>query len=147
MKMPKELTNAILIYIGIFLCFLVMEFLGLSQFLFLRILNAAFIYYGVNRSLRMNIEEGQFGYITNLVSAGKAAVGGVFNSLDRLLVFIYLHGGTTYIRNLSGAFLFGGNPTANEYCTGILIERIASSVIIVHVTMQLWRKKTTSQDD
>lgn len=93
------------------------------------------------------MEEGQFGYITNLVSAGKTAVGGVFLSVGGLLVYIYLRGGTTYIRNLSGAFLFGGNPTANEYCIGLLIEGIASSVIIVFVTMQLWRKKTTSQDD
>lgn len=147
MKIPKELTNAILISIGISLYFLGMEFLGLLGFLYLRILNVAFIYYGVNSTLRMNMEEGQFGYITNLVSAGKTAVGGVLLSVGQLLVYIYLRGGTTYIRNLSGEFLFGGNPTAKEYCTGVLIEGIASSVIIVFVTMQRWRKKTTSQDD
>jgi hypothetical protein len=147
MKMPKELINAILIFTGISLYFLLMEFFGLSKFLYLRILNAAFIYFGVNRTLRMNMAEGQFGYITNLLSAGATALGGVFLSVGGLFAYIYFRGGTTYIRNLSGEFLFGGNPTANEYCIGVVIEGIASSVIIVFVAMQLWRKKTTSQED
>jgi hypothetical protein len=147
MKMPKELINAILIFTGISLYFLLMEFFGLSKFIYLRMLNAAFIYFGVIRTLRMNMEEGQFGYITNLLSAGATALSGVLLSVGGLFVYIYLRGGNAYISNLSGEFLFGGNPTANEYCFGVLIEGIASSVIIVFVAMQLWRKKTTSQED
>ncbi len=147
MKMPKELINAILIFAGISVYFLLMEFFGLSKFLYLRILNAAFIYFGVNRTLRMNMAEGQFGYITNLLTAGTTALGGVFLSVGGLFTYIYLRGGNAYISNLSGEFLFGGNPTANEYCFGVLIEGIASSVIVVFVAMQLWRKKTTSHED
>ncbi|MGL2965191.1 hypothetical protein [Flavobacterium sp. XGLA_31] len=146
MKLPKELTNGIVIFTGIALYFLIMEFFGLSKLLYLRILNAAFVYYGVSRTLQSNMAEGKTGYVLNLLSAGITAIVGVLLSVAGLLTYIYLRGGNTYIDNLSGEFLFGGNPTANEYCIGVLFEGIASAVIVVFVAMQFWRKKTSTEN-
>ena len=146
MKLPKELTNGIIIFAGIAIYFFAMEFFGLSNLLYLRMLNAAIVFYGVNRTLKSNFAEGKSGYVSNLLSAGITAIIGVLLSVGGLLTYIYLRGGDDYINTLSEDFLFGGKPSANEYCIGVLFEGLASAVIVVFVTMQLWRSKTSSED-
>lgn len=146
MKLPKEFSNGILIFAGIATYFLIMEFFGLAHIVYLRALNAAFVYYGISRTLQSNIKEGKTGYVTNLLSAGTTAIVGVLLSVVGLVSYIYLRGGNQYINNLSSEFLFGGNPTANEYCFGLLFEGIASAVILVFVAMQFFRSKTAAQD-
>ncbi|MBP6556986.1 MAG: hypothetical protein KAX93_03090 [Flavobacterium sp.] len=146
MKLPKELFNGLLIFIGIALYFMIMELLGLSKVIYLRILNAAFVYYGVSCTLKSNFKEGKSGYVFNLISAGLTAAIGVVLSVIGLLIYIYSRGGNDYINNLSGEFIFGGSPTANEYAIGVFFEGIASAVIIVFIAMQLWRNKTATSD-
>jgi hypothetical protein len=142
MKLSKEITNGIIIFLGIALYFLIMELLGFSKQYLLRVLNVAFVWYGVNRTIKSNMLEGKNGYLTNMLSAGLTAFVGVFLSICGLLVLIYSKGGTEYISNLSKDFLFGGNPSVNEYCFSVLFEGLASSVIVVFVAMQYWRSKT-----
>jgi hypothetical protein len=146
MKLPKEIANGILIFIGIAFYFLIMEFFGLSKVIYLRMLNAAFVYYGVSMTLKSNCKEGKTDYVTNLLSAGGTAITGVLLSVVGLVGYIYAQGGNDYVKNLSGEFLFGGSPTANEYAIGLLFEGIASSVIVVFIAMQLFRSKTAAQD-
>jgi hypothetical protein len=147
MKLHKELINGIIIFAGIALYFLIMEFFGLSNLIYLRMLNIVFVYYGVSRTIKSNIQEGKSGYVSNMLSAGTTAFIGVFLSVAGLLTYIYSRGGDEYINKLSGEFLFGGNPSANQYCIGVLFEGIASAVIVVFVTMQLWRNKTSTSND
>ncbi|MDI9256295.1 hypothetical protein [Flavobacterium sedimenticola] len=146
MKLPKEVTNGILIFIGIALYFLLMEFFGLSKIIYLRAFNAAFVYFGVSRTLQSNFKEGKTGYVSNLLSAATTAIIGVLLSVTGLVSYIYAQGGNAYVENLSDEFLFGGNPTANEYAFGLLFEGIASAVILVFVAMQFFRNKTAAQD-
>lgn len=146
MKLPKEIANGILIFLGIAFYFLIMEFFGLSKVIYLRMHNAAFVYYGVSMTLKSNGKEGKTDYVSNLLSAGGTAITGVLLSVVGLVVYIYAQGGNDYIKNLSGEFLFGGSPTANEYAIGLLFEGIASSVIVVFIAMQLFRSKTAAQD-
>jgi hypothetical protein len=144
MKLPKELVNGIIIFAGIAIYFFIMEVSGLAHILYLRALNAAFVFYGIARTLDSNINEGKTGYVSNLLSAGTTAIIGVLLSIGGLLTYIHLRGGDAYINNLSGEFLFGGKPTANEYCIGVLFEGIASALILVFVAMQFWRKKMST---
>ncbi len=146
MKLPKEIFNGILIFTGIALYFLIMELFGLSKVIYLRMLNAAFVYYGVSRTLQSNFKEGKIGYVSNLLSAGTTAAVGVLLSIVGLVTYIYTRGGNEYVSNLSNEFLFGGSPTANEYAIGLLFEGIASGVIVVFVSMQFFRNKTAAQD-
>lgn len=78
MKLPKEFINAIIIFAGISIYFLVIDFLGLSNILWLRMVNVLFVFYGVTRTLSSNIAEGKTGYVSNLLSAATTAFGGVF---------------------------------------------------------------------
>ena len=146
MKLPKELINALIIFAGIAVYFVVMEFFGLTNLLYLRILNGFIVFYGVYRTLNSNYAEGKLGYLDNLRSAGLTAVLGVVFSVVGLLIYIYSKGGEAFIGTLSEDFLFGGSPSVNEYCIGVLFEGLASSVIIVFIAMQLWRSKTATRD-
>ncbi len=145
MKLPRELVNGISMSISIALFFLLMEFLKASDNYYLRILNLLFVFYWVNHTIKQNLMEGKNGYLTNLLSAGLTAVLGVVISVVGLLVYIYSKGGSAYISRLSEQFLFGG-VSVNEYCFGLLFEGLASSIIVVFITMQFWRNKTLLND-
>lgn len=145
MKLPRELINGFLMSVSIALFFLLMEFLNLSDNYYLRILNLLFVFYWVNRTIKQNLMEGQNGYLSNLLSAGFTAIFGVVISIAGLLFYIYNKGGTQYINRLSEQFIFGG-ASVNEYCFGLLFEGLASSMIVVFISMQFWRNKTLLND-
>lgn len=135
MKLPKEFYNGCIIFIGIVLYFLLMEFLGLANLFYLRFLNVFFIFYGVNRTIKMNLAEGRNVFVSNAISAMATSFVGVLLSVLGLLIYSYMQGGDTYVQSLSELFLFGGNPTVNTYCICLLFEGIASSVIVALLLM------------
>lgn len=145
MKLPKELTNAIIIFAGIAAYFLIIDFLNLSDILWLRVFNVLFVWYGVTRTLSSNVAEGKTDYGYNLFSAGATALLGVVLSIVGLISYIHLRGGDAYISNFSEDLLFGGEPTANQYCLGIFFEGVASALIVVFVSVQYWRRKMAPQ--
>ena len=145
MKLPKELINAIIIFSGISAYFLIIDFLNLSDILWLRVLNVLFVWYGVTRTLSYNVEHGKKDYAYNLLSAGATAFGGVFLAIIGLVSYIHLRGGDDYVNNLSQDLLFGGKPSANQYCIGILFEGLASALIVVFVSVQYWRSKMSPE--
>lgn len=146
MKLPKELINGFIIFAGIALYFLVIDLLNLSDILWLRVFNVLFVWYGVTRTLSSNVAEGKTDYGYNLFSAAATALLGVIFAIIGLVTYIHLRGGDTYIKNFSEDLLFGGEPTANQYCIGILFEGVASALIVVFVSVQYWRSKMAAQD-
>jgi hypothetical protein len=56
MKLPKELYNGIIIWIGISIYF-INEGFDLADLFYLRALNILFIYYGANRMLKVIIKK------------------------------------------------------------------------------------------
>jgi hypothetical protein len=65
MKLPKELYNGIIIWIGISIYFLSMKALDLAD-LYLRALNILFIYYGANRMLKVIIKKEKLSFLLML---------------------------------------------------------------------------------
>ncbi|KFF20438.1 hypothetical protein [Flavobacterium hydatis] len=141
MKLPKELYNGILIFLGIGVYFLLMNVLGLAHILYLRALNVAFVVYGVNRTIKMNLAEGETNAVSNAVSAMITSVIGVSLSILGLLIYSYARGGDAYVKTLSATFMFGGNPSVPTYCICLLFEGIASSVVITMLLMLYWNNK------
>ena len=147
MKLPKELINAIIIFAGIAAYFFIIDLLGLSNVLWLRVLNVFFVWYGVNRTLSYNIEHGEKEYGYNLLSAGATAVLGVIFATIGMVAYIHIRGGDAYIEeHLASEMLFGGKPTANQFSIGIFIEGIASALMVIFVSVQYWRSKMAAQD-
>jgi hypothetical protein len=144
MKLPKELYNGGIIFIGIGLYFLLMEVLGLADLFYLRLLNILFVFYGTNRTLKSNFKEGKTVFVTNAVSALLTSLVGVFLSTIGLLVYSYVMGGDDFVKSLSETFLFTGDPSVVTYSISILIEGIVSAVIVTFSLLLFWKNRYPS---
>lgn len=144
MKLPKELVNGSIIFIGITAYFLLMDVLGYGNSFYLRLVNIIFVFYGVNRTIQMNVEQGQKDFVSNAVAAMVTSLMGVFLSIVGLIIYSYMQGGDAYVQSLSKTFLFGGNPSIFSYSISLLFEGIASSVIVAMLLMLYWNNRLTS---
>ena len=144
MKLPKELLNGTIIFIGIAAYFLLMNVLGYGNSFYLRLVNIFFVFYGVNRTIQMNVKEGQTEFVSNAVAAMITSLVGVFLSITGLVIYSYMQGGDAYVQSLSKTFLFGGNPSIFSYSISLLFEGIASSVIVAMLLMLYWNNRLTA---
>jgi Flp pilus assembly protein protease CpaA len=144
MKLPKELANGGIIFAGIALYFLLMNALGYADLFYLRIVNVFFVFYGVNKTIEMNVAEGNKTFIANAISAMITSLAGVFLSIIGLVIYSYMQGGDSYVKSLSRTFLFGGNPSVITYSICLLFEGIASSVIVTMLLMLYWNNRLTT---
>jgi hypothetical protein len=138
MKVSKEVFNGATIFIGIGVYFLLMNALGFADVFFLRFLNIIFVYYGVNKTVQMNIAEGEKTFASNAVSAMITSLVGVSLSIVGLIIYSYIQGGDSYVQSLSENLLFGGNPSVVTYSICLLFEGVAGSVIVTLFTMLKW---------
>ncbi|WP_343697915.1 hypothetical protein [Flavobacterium sp.] len=141
MKLPKEIINGFLIFAGIALYFLLMEVLNLSHLFYLRLLNVLFIFYGVNRSLQMNLAEGKNGFVPNAISSILTSFTAVVISIIALVIYSYAKGGDNYVKSLSSAFMFGGKPSVMTYSLSLFFEGTASCIIVTLLLMLYWNNK------
>lgn len=141
MKPPKEISNGFIIFIAIGIYFLLMEVLNLSNLFYLRLLNIFFVFYGVNRTIQMNLTEGKKKFVSNAISALFTSIVGVILSIIGLIVYSYLKGGDAFVQSLSATFLFGGNPSIDTYSISLLFEGLASSVIVTLLLMLYWNNR------
>lgn len=144
MKPSKELINGSIIFVGIGAYFLLMNATGLADLYYLRLVNILFVFYGVNRTIVMNLAEGKKNFVSNAVSAMFTSLVGVFLSIIGLVIYSNLKGGDAYVKSLSKTFLFGGNPSVNAYSISLLFEGIASSVIVTMLLVLYWNDQFTT---
>lgn len=148
MKLSKELTNGIIIFLGIGIYFILMDILGLSKYYILRVFNVLIVIYGLNKTIKSNLAEGKKGYLQNCLSSGLTGFIGIALGIIGLSLYVYyFKGGVSYLNSLSKAFLFGGNPTLAEYCFGLFIEGIASVLIVVFINIQYWNTKNVFESE
>ena len=141
MKPSKEFYNGVVIFLGIGIYFLLMNVLGFANVFYLRIFNVVFVFYGVNKTVQMNLAEGKKEFISNAVSAMITSLVGVLLSVVGLVFYSYIKGGDAYVQSLSKTFLFGGNPSVMTYSICLLFEGIASSVIVTLLVMLYWNNR------
>jgi hypothetical protein len=139
MKNTIEFKNGLVIFLGIGIFFLLMDFLGLTDKNYLRILNAFIVLYGINSTIKSNINKGKTDYFKNFVSGFKTGVIGVFLGIVGLIIFIYIKGGESYLSRLSDTFFFGKDNNIIKYCSVLFFEGIASSLIGSFTLMQYWK--------
>lgn len=141
MKLSREFQNGFLIFLGIAIYFLFMNIIGLSDVFYLRLFNTLFVLYGVNRTIMMNIHDGEVILANNAKAAMKTSLIGVFLSIIGLIVYSYLQGGDEYVQSLSKTFLFGGNPSVMTYSICLLFEGIASTVVVTMLLLLYWNNQ------
>ena len=142
MKVSRILINGFIIYIGIALFFLLMELLGWSDQVYLRLVNFIFVIYGVNRTIRSNFKDHLDGYFANLVSGIFTALFSLALGLISLVAYIEYKGGNAYLNKFEEEFIFGGGePSLYQFIIGLIIEGAAASVIVSFSIMQFWKDK------
>ncbi len=144
MKLSKEIINGLIISGGIALLFLLVNLIGLQKLTYLRALNAFIVFYGIYRTYKMNKNSGVNSLGENLISMLKTGIVGVVSSVIGLAIYATLQGGQAYLDTISYGFLYGKNPSLNEYCFGLLIEGIASAVIISLIIIQSSKVRKTN---
>ncbi|MDG1870986.1 MAG: hypothetical protein P8I78_03375 [Flavobacterium sp.] len=144
MKLSRELTNGLLIFIGIGIYFLIMQALNLSDLYYMRMLNIVFIFYFTNLTLKSNYKEGKNSFPVNAKSALITSLTGVILSIISLAIYSDIKGGNKYIESLSDSFLFGGEPTIASYSTSLLFEGIVSAVIVSFTLLLFWKRRYPS---
>jgi len=147
MNFQRIVINGFIIYVGIALFFLLMEKVGWSDQIYLRLVNFIFVIYGVNKTLKENSHDNTNGYFSNLVS-------GIFTALVSLALGIFSfigyieymgadHGGSNeYLQRYAGSYIFGGGePSLYQFVIGLTVEGVAASVIVSFALMQYWKDK------
>jgi hypothetical protein len=132
------LKNGFLIFLGIGLFFLLMDFLGLASKNYLRSLNAFIVLYGMHKTIKYNYTKGEIGYFENLFSGFLTGVLGVFLGIIGLIAFIFVKGGESYLTTLSDTFFFVGKINIIEYCGVLFFEGVASSLIGAFILIQFY---------
>ncbi|MHA3789516.1 hypothetical protein ACX0HA_14995 [Flavobacterium hauense] len=146
MNFSRITINGFIIYVGIALFFLLVEMIGWSDQIYVRLLNFVFVIYGVNRTIKGNYEEHIYGYFTNLVSGIFTAIISLALGLFSFIGYIeYMgkdHGGANeYLQKYAGSYIFGGEPSLYQFVTGLTVEGVAASVIVSFALMQYWKDK------
>ncbi len=142
MQFKREFLNGFLIFLGIAIYFIILEIAGLSDVFYLRLLNVAIVVWGVNRTIKGNVEAGVRGYFTNFIGALMTSMIGAVLSIASLLLYIEIRGGEEYLKNLAENFIFGGGEvTIQQYCIGLLFESAAASLAVSFSLMQYWKDK------
>ena len=144
MKLPKELVNGFIIFMGIGFYFLIMELLGLADIYILRLFNVLFVFYGTYKTLKSNFAEGINVLVSNAVSALLTSLTRIFLSIIGLIIYSYARGGDAYVGSLSKTFLFGGDPSVMTYSISLLFEGIVSAVIVTFMLMLYWETRYSS---
>jgi hypothetical protein len=142
MKYSREIINGFIIFLGIAIYFLIIQYLGLSDRFYLRVFNILFVVFGINRTIKQNQADGIMGYNVNFLSAIITSMIGAVLSVGALLIYIQLKGGEEFMKSLAKSFIFGGGElTAYHYCIGLFFESVAASFIASFCLMQYWKDK------
>lgn len=137
--------NALKITLGIVLYYFLMKIFGLEQIVELRYLNFLFVVWGINSSIKTNININQENiYISNLFLGIFTSVLAVFMTIIFLITYVSLFS-TNLIEILENSFLWGNNLSLPLIIFALLIEGIASSVICSFILMQYWKNYNTTK--
>lgn len=151
MKLSRVFVNGIIIFVCIGLYFLLMEVLGLSDQIYLRMLNFIFVIYGINRTIRQNYNDRISGYFTNILAAIFTGLVSLFLGLAAFIAYVEYRGEENYLHQFAESYIFGGgDPSLYQFVIGLTLEGAAASVIVSFALMQYWKdkvEKINSVDD
>ena len=132
------INNAVKIFLGIVLFFFLMKLIGLDEFTELRILNFAFVFWGVNTAIKQNrkTQENSM-YLHNLFIGFFTSFVSVIMVCIALTVYLY-YIEPSFIQVLENSSLWGTSLTPPLMAFALFIEGVASSMICTFILMQYW---------
>ncbi len=138
------LKNGLLIYSCIVVFFLLMKILGLDNVSELRFLNFLFVFWGVNRAIKQNIDfNDQDSYFNNFYVGFGSSVIGIALTIIGLIVFVGFID-PSFIIVLENSSLWGKKLSLEMVVFALTIEGIASSVMCSFILMQYYKNYKSS---
>lgn len=145
MKKDKNIiVYALLTYLFLGAYFLVINFLGLADQTYLRMLNGVIVLVFMNRLIKSNFEKGIDGYFDNFRAGFMSAAIAVVLSVISLIVFLNFKD-EAYITNIADSLMLVGAIEPYQIGGAILIEGLASSMIFTFISMQYWKGVSLSE--
>ncbi|WGH75465.1 hypothetical protein P8625_15565 [Tenacibaculum tangerinum] len=137
-------NNALLIFAGIVSFFLIMKIFELENISELRFLNFAFVLYGINRAIKMNIVENhETSYFINfLVGTGTSMIAVVLTIFSLIIYVDFID--SSFMIVLEKSSFWGQNLSLPLVVFALAIEGIASSVICSFILMQYYKNHKIS---
>lgn len=137
--------NAFLIYGLIVIYFLIMKLFGLDNVSELRFLNFLFVFWGVNRAIKMNIElNNEHSYFSNFYAGFGASVIGVGLTIVGLIIYVGFID-PNFITVLENSSFWGKELSLQMVVFALAIEGIASSVMCSFIIMQYYKSYKSTQ--
>lgn len=137
--------NAFLIYSLIVVYFLLMKLFGLDNVSELRFLNFLFVFWGVNRAIKMNLNYNTNSTYFNSFYAGfGSSVIGVGLTIIGLIVYVGFMD-PEFITVLENSSLWGKKLSLQMVVFALAIEGIASSVMCSFIVMQYYKSYKSSK--
>jgi len=142
MNYARIIKNGVLVYIVIAILFGIMELLNLQDQIYLRLLNFIPVIWGINKTIKDNYKDHMDGYFTNLASGILTGLVALVLVLISFMIYVEIQGEQQYLRRFAESYIFGGgDPSVYQFCIGLALEGIASSVIVSFALMQYWKDK------
>ncbi len=134
--------QSILIYIGIVSFFFVMKVFGLDNIVQLRALNFIFVFFGINKAIKLNIiNNGEVDYLSNFSLAILTAVTALIMVILSLVFYLdFIDPG--FLEVMEQVRVWGAQIDVLMVAFGIAVEGFASSVIISFILMQYWKRRS-----
>lgn len=132
--------NASKIYLSIIGFYFFMELIGMADIIELRILNILFVIWGINASIKNNIETNMDNnYLTNLSIGFSTGLLGVLAVIISMALYVSWID-DSLINLLQQTSFWGNNLTLPKIVFSMTVEAMASCVISAFVLMQYWKK-------
>lgn len=137
--------NALLIYGLIVVYFLIMKLFGLDNVSELRFLNFLFVFWGVNRAIKTNIElNKEHSYFSNFYAGFGASVIGVGLTIVGLIIYVGFID-PNFITVLENSSFWGKELSLQMVVFALAIEGIASSVMCSFIIMQYYKSYKSTE--
>lgn len=133
-------SHALKIYLGIVLFFFLMKLLGLDHITELRLLNFIFVFWGINGAIKKNILKNNTNhYLSNFyIGFATSILGVILISVSLTFYLFYIQ--PSFINTIEDLNMWGANLSPPLVAFAILVEGLASSIIITFILMQYWKK-------
>lgn len=136
--------NGLLIYACIVVFFLLMKVLGLDDVSELRFLNFLFVFWGVNRAIKQNIElNDQDSYFNNFYVGFGSSIIGIALTILGLIIYVGFID-PSFITVLENSSLWGKELSLGMVVFALAIEGTASSVMCSFILMQYYKNHKSS---
>ncbi|MCH2035112.1 MAG: hypothetical protein MK202_16505 [Tenacibaculum sp.] len=136
--------NAFLIYGLIVVYFLLMKLFGLDNVSELRFLNFLFVFWGVNRAIKMNIDHNSGSYFNNFYAGFGSSVIGVGLTIVGLIIYVGFID-PNFITVLENSSFWGKELSLQMVVFALAIEGIASSAMCSFIVMQYYKSYKSSE--